>query len=221
MPPIDVGIAGSSARREYERRAAKRDGEVRDRWGDRVGGWVLKLTVEPQSTRAWAIGARGEEKLANALASVPGLEMLHDRRVPGTRGNIDHIAIAPAGVFVLDTKFYDGVIRIRNVGSIFRRDDRLYVGRRDCSKLARGMGWQVEAVVTAIAGASVDPPTPVVPVLCFVDGDWPLFGAPDVFEGVRLESERSVVKLFNATSALDGPAIVRLTRILAAALPSK
>jgi hypothetical protein len=125
----------------------------------------------------------------------------------------------PASSF--DTKFYDGLIRIRNVGNIFRRDDRLYVGRRDCSKLARSTGWQVDAVVAALRGANVDPMPPVMPVLCFVDGDWPLFGAPDVFEEVRLESERSVVKLFNATSALDRPAIARLTRILSAALPSK
>jgi Nuclease-related domain len=220
-PPIDVGVAGASARREYERRAAKRDAEVRSRWGDRVGGLVLKLTVEPQSTRAWAIGARGEEKLAEELASVEGLQMLHDRRVPGTRGNIDHIAIAPAGVFVVDAKFYDGVIRVRNVGNIFRRDERLYVGSRDCSKLARNMRWQVEAVVTALAHADVNPVPRVVPVLCFVDGDWPRFGAPDAFEGVRLESERSVAKVFNAEVGLDSDAIDRITRVLAAALPTK
>jgi hypothetical protein len=218
--PIDVGVAGASARREYERRSAKREDAVRGRWGDRMGGWVLRLTAEPQTTRAWAVGARGEEKLAAALASVPNLEMLHDRRVRGTRGNIDHIAIAPAGVFVLDAKFYDGVIRIRNVGNIFRRDDRLYVGRRDCSKLATNMAWQVEAVAAVLRSRNVDPLPPVIPVLCFVDGDWPLFGAPDVFAGVLLESERSVVKRFNG-SILDADAIAGLTRLIAGALPAK
>jgi hypothetical protein len=143
--------------------------------------------------------------------------MLHDRRVPGTRGNIDHIAIAPAGGFVIDAKFYDGVIRIRNVGNIFRRDERLYVGSRDCSKLARNMAWQVEAVSTSLSQAGIAPVPPVVPVLCFVDGDWPWFGAPDAFEGVRLESERSIAKLFDAECVLDSEAIDQVARILAAA----
>jgi hypothetical protein len=62
------------------------------------------VTSEPQSTRAWAIGAWGEEKLAEVLAGLDGLQVLHDRRVPGTRGNIDHIVIAPAGVFVVDPR---------------------------------------------------------------------------------------------------------------------
>jgi hypothetical protein len=182
---------------------------------------VLKLTTEPQSTRAWAIGARGEELLAAALADIPGIQLLHDRRVPHTQGNIDHIVIAPAGIFVVDAKYWDGTIRIRNVGSIFRRDDRLFVGRRDCSKLARKMTWQVEAVQSALQRSGIDPTPSIRPVLCFVDGDWPLFGAPDEFEGVRLESERSIRKLFTITSEIEPEPILMLTRALAIELPSK
>ena len=63
---------------------------------------MLALTDDPQSTRAWARGARGEEELAAAVAEVPGVRVLHDRRVPGTRGNLDHLVLAPAGVFVVD-----------------------------------------------------------------------------------------------------------------------
>jgi hypothetical protein len=68
---IDPGVAGRSARYEHERRAAKRETAVKERWGKRVGGFVLAVTEEPQSTRAWAIGARGEEKLAEALDGFP------------------------------------------------------------------------------------------------------------------------------------------------------
>lgn len=154
---IDVGIAGGSARREHQRRAAKRETEARQRWGDRVGGWVLNLTNEPQSTRAWAIGAVGEEKLAEALAGIPDLQVLHDRRVPGTRGNIDHIVIVQGGVFIVDAKHLKGEIRLRDRGGWFRTDWRLYVGRRDQSKLAAGLSWQVQAVVTALRSAGIDP----------------------------------------------------------------
>jgi hypothetical protein len=217
-PEIDVGVAGRSARQEHERRAAKREAKAKERWGERIGGVVLALTDEPQSTRAWAIGARGEEKLAEALA---GFNVLHDRRVPGTRGNLDHIVVAPAGVFVVDAKHLEGRIEIRNHGWFLRPDERLHVGRRDCSGLADKMGWQVAAVEAALRGAGLDPVPPIVPVLCFIDGDWPLIAPPNVFRGVRLEGPRSLRKRLVATSVLDEGTIARLIRILGAALPPK
>jgi hypothetical protein len=218
---IDAGVAGHSARREYERRADKRSAELRARWGDRVGGWVDRLTVEPQSTRAWAIGAGGEERLGAELADVLGIRVLHDRRVPRTRGNIDHIVIAPAGVFVIDAKDWEGTVRIRDMGGWFKTDLRLYVGRRDATRLAEGLGWQIDAVVRALSDAEVYPLPRVAPVLCFVDGKWPIFRPPDEFRGVRLESELSVQKLFAEADRLDVEAIDRVTWVLASALPPK
>ena len=78
--------------------------------------------------------------------ALDGSLALHDRRVPGTKGNLDHIVVAPAGVFVVDAKHLQGRIEIRNRGWFLRPDERLYVGRRDCSGLAAKMGWQVAAV---------------------------------------------------------------------------
>lgn len=218
-PAIDSGIAGGSARREYERRKANRETRVKGRFG-RFGAVVLALTDDPQPTRAWATGAHGEEKLAAALEGVDGLRVLHDRRVPRSRANIDHIVIAPAGVFVVDAKNLRGKIEIRNRGGFFRTDHRLYVGRRDCSALATGLGWQVEAVAAALTAAGVDPLPQVTPVLCFVDGEWPLFGAPDEYAEVRLEGTGSIRKLVAAPAVLDPPSIERLARLLSAALPA-
>ena len=68
-PEIDHGIAGRSARTEYDRRAAKREASITERWGTGFAAKVVRaLSTEPQSTRAWAIGAAGEEKLARELA---------------------------------------------------------------------------------------------------------------------------------------------------------
>src|SRR5260370_8573716 len=114
------------------------------------------MTDEPQSTRAWAPGASGEAKLAETLAAMPNLRVLNDRRVPGTRGNIDHLVIAPAGVFVVDAKNYRGMIEVRDVGGLFKIDKRLFVGRRDCSKLADNMGCQVESVLQALGVIVLD-----------------------------------------------------------------
>jgi hypothetical protein len=147
--------------------------------------------------------------------------VLHDRSVRGTKGNIDHIVIAPAAIFVVDAKKYDGQIHIRNRGWFFRPDYRLYVGRHDRSRLADGLAWQVQAVQAALQSAGVEPLPAVTPVICFVDGDWPLFSAPDSYAGVLLESERSIVKLLTASQQLDDTTIESLFRILARALPSK
>lgn len=219
--PLDVGIAGASARREHERRMANRDDANRRRFGHRIGGFVTAVTSEPQSTRAWATGARGEERLATALAGLDGVQLLHDRRILGTRGNIDHLVVGPAGVFVVDAKAYRGLIQIRNRGWFFKPEYRLYVGRRDCSQLALDLGWQVKAVEIALASANVDPMPPINPVLCFVDGEWPLLSPPNAFLGVRLEGTRSLRKLVSAEQHLDALAIEQLTVLLATALPSK
>jgi hypothetical protein len=182
---------------------------------------IERLTVEPQATRAWAVGARGEERLGAELAGVDGIRVLNDRRIGGTRGNIDHVVVAPAGVFVIDAKDWTGTIRIRDVGGWFRNDVRLYVGRRNATRLAEGLAWQVEAVQRALVGRNVDPLPRVIPVLCFVDGDWPILRPPGVFRGVRLESERSIRMLFNSPSTFDQRAIDRIARALALALPAK
>jgi len=218
---IDPGVAGGSAWREYERRRDSREARVRSNFGNRLGGILLAVTSEPQSTRAWATGARGEGKLADALADVPGIVVLHDRRIPRTRANIDHVVIAPAGVFVVDAKHYKGLIKIRDRGGLFRRDDRLFVGRRDCSKLVDGLAPQVDAVERALDAADVSSDITVTPVLCFVDGEWPILFPPSSFEGVRLEGKRSIKKLIISTRVLEADEIERLARILAVALPPR
>lgn len=220
VAPIDSGVAGRSARAEHDRREAKRDVAITERWGT---GFVAKVvravSVEPQSTRAWAIGAAGEEKLARELDGVPGLHMLHDRRVPGTRGNIDHIVVAPAGVFIIDAKNHQGSIGIHDRGGFFRTDYRLVVGGRDVSAMADKMVWQVEAVRTALE--RLDRAAPIIPVLCFLNVEWPLFRAPEEFRGVRIESHRSVKRLMTTRDVLGEAAADAIATLIADRMPAK
>lgn len=219
---IATGSAGASAHREYERRRASREARVKAQLGNVIGGVALALSGEPQTTRAWERGSLGEQQLAEALAGLDDLVVLHDRRVPRTRGNIDHIVVAPAGVFVVDAKRYEGVIRIRDRGGLFARDERLYVGSRDCSALATNMGWQVSAIAQALGAAGIDlDAVPVTPVLCFVDGEWPLLFPPESYKGVRLEGKRSIKKLVAGSQLLDRDQVERIGRVLAIAFPSK
>ena len=57
-----TGRAGASARREHQRRKDKREDGVRQAH-PHLGGLILALSDDPQSTQAWAVGARGEELL--------------------------------------------------------------------------------------------------------------------------------------------------------------
>ena len=119
-----AGIAGSSARREYERRRANDEQQLRRRWG-KLGGLAVALSDEKQSTKAWATGAAGEEKLGARLDSFSGesVAVLHG---PGTRTNIDHLVVTTGGVWVIDAKRYRGRPELRVEGGILGpRVDRL------------------------------------------------------------------------------------------------
>ena len=147
-PPEDAGVAGSSARREYERRKAKDEERLRQKWG-KLGGIAVALSDEKQSTKAWATGAVGEERLGARLDSLASesVAVLHDRRIPGTKANIDHIAITRAGIWVIDAKRYKGRPELKIEGGILRpRIEKVLVGRRDCTKLVDGVLKQVDLV---------------------------------------------------------------------------
>ncbi len=204
--------------REYQRRHGAREERVRQRWG-RLSGLVLALTDDPSATRVWQRGSQGESKLAAALGQLnrDDVIVLHDRRVPRTRGNIDHLIAAPTGVYVVDAKRYTGEVRVRDLSGLFRpRDLHLFVGRRECTKLADGMAWQVEAVRTALSErASV----PIIPVLCFIDAEWPLFGGAEEFRGVRLDGPRSLRKALSQPGPLTEEEIVEIAVVLSHQLP--
>ncbi len=172
------GVAGASARREHQRRQTKRDAAVRTKH-PRVGGLILALTDEPQSTRAWVRGAVGEERLAQRLNQLTekGVRLLHDRRIPGTRANIDHLAVTATGVYVIDAKRYAGRPHLRVDGGFLRpRTEKLMIGTRDHTKLLNGVHRQVQLVSAVLASCPEAHDNPVRGMLCFIDADWPLIG---------------------------------------------
>jgi hypothetical protein len=129
--------------------------------------WLAPSPEERRRRReeaSWTTGAEGEEKPAQVLARrCPGVPMLHDARMPRSRANIDHIAFAPTGVYVIDTKRYSGKVK---VVSSRRRGSRLMIDGRDRTKLIDGLHGQVELVSSLLAGVADD--APVHGCLCFV-----------------------------------------------------
>ncbi|MGN7246805.1 nuclease-related domain-containing protein [Janibacter anophelis] len=202
--------AGSSARREYERRRARDEERLRQKWG-RLGGVAVALSDEKQSTRAWATGAVGEERLAARLeaAASPTLAILHDRRIPGTRANIDHIAITPSGVWVIDAKRYKNQRPSLAIeGGILRpRVEKLMVGRGNRTNLVDGVLKQME-VVRPVLRELVDD-AKVTGALCFVDADWPLIGGSFTTRGVHVLWPKRLIKQLHT----EGPAVLDVTSV--------
>lgn len=128
---------------------------------------------------------------------------------------------APAGVFVVDAKNVRGTIEIRNAGYFWQKDYRLFVGRRDKTSYIEGFDWQIAAVKTALEVGGIEPLPSITPVLCFINGDWPFFRAPERYGDVRIEGPRSIKKLLTASTVLDTDGIDRIARVLAAQLPAK
>jgi hypothetical protein len=115
--PLERGSAGGSAARRYEHLHERREARARERFGH-LSGLYLGLTHDPQSTRAWEIGSSGERKLGAYLDTLDDdrtLFVFHDRRLPGTCANIDHIAVTRGGVFAIDAKNYTDIHRRRRL----------------------------------------------------------------------------------------------------------
>ncbi len=108
--------AGYGAEEQASRRARKvarlREEEAR---GGSVDAEVLRRAQQQQ--RNWSVGAEGERLVAASLAYLEryGWTTLHDVRWPGRKqANIDHIAIGPGGIVVIDAKNWSGRVAIAN-----------------------------------------------------------------------------------------------------------
>lgn len=136
---LDVGVAGASARRQH-RRLVEESGL----------GWISSLEA----------GAEDEELLAAHLARYcPEAIVLHDRAMPSARTNIDHLAVAPNGVWVIAAARASGWIKVL--------DDRLMIDGYDRSSLIARLSPQRDAVREAIHPLAPD--LPVHACFCFLD----------------------------------------------------
>lgn len=179
----------------------------------RIGGLLLALSGQPQHEVAWQLGARGEETVARLLASRlhPGVIVLHDRAVRGTRANVDHIAVAPSGVWVIDSKHHKGKVAVSR--PLFG-DAKLTIAGRDKTKLIDGLERQVDSVRQALPRLA--PAVPIHGALCFLNAELPLLGTPAV-RGFPLLHPKGLAKRINARGGMTD----REVRVVAVALADR
>jgi hypothetical protein len=207
------GVAGGSAQAMAERKRARREADVRAAH-PRLGGLILAVFEEPQDIKNWDKGAEGERTLGAGLDGLAdaGVITLHDRRRTGTTANIDHISIAPSGVWVIDAKHYKGKVLKRDVGGWLKVDMRLFVDRRNCTKVVRAMTKQAEAIRKALGDDWAE--VPVRPMLCFVDAQWSWPVKAFHLDGVVVAPPKAVRRLLLEPSRIAQAAIEQVAGTL-------
>jgi hypothetical protein len=207
------GQAGASALREHQRRRERREQRAGDKLG-RLGAFIARIADEPQTTKAWNQGGAGEVRAAARFTELlhgHGVRLLHDRRIPGHgNANIDHIAIGPGGITVIDTKTHRGKVRVERIGGLFSaRRSVLTIAGRNQTSLIDAIERQLELVRTALRRVG-DDQIDVRGGLCFPDVDGlPILDHLSARE-IIIDGPRPVAKLARRPGPLDPKTIDRI-----------
>jgi len=140
---------------------------------------------------------------------------LEDRRV-GIRSNIDHIAIVPTGVYVIDAKNWAGRVELKVGRSGGRQVKRLMVNGGDHTDLVSNMAWQIDTVLAALDGTEV----PITPVVCFVGEDnWARHHAGFDIAGVKVLPGGLLAELVRRNGSVNLSVRIECGRLISMQLP--
>jgi hypothetical protein len=218
---IDPGAPGASAAAEGSRRTGRRVDQVRRKYGDHAAE-VAREMAGRDAAASWGKGSEGESRLARYIAREVGdaVIALHDRLIPGTRGNIDHIFVAQTGVWVVDAKAYKGKVVRREIGPLWRRDNDLYIRGRNRTSLANGVRRQVDAVNAALRSDESLHGTDIHAALCLVESEWGLLDFPFQLGNVWVMYPGALKKRLRKNGPLSQEAMARIARRLDLSLPA-
>jgi hypothetical protein len=158
-----------------------------------AAGWGLRFRPSLDAV-AWRRGAEGERRTARLLDPLErhGWAVLHDLAVPNSAANIDHLAIGPGGVFVIDSKQYRGRLRLDALG-------KLWHGRHPLAPTVRTASWEADQAAQVLP----DPGMAVVPIVA-VHGAQVPWGKV-VTDGVPVVSARRLPSMLRALPVVLGP----------------
>jgi hypothetical protein len=158
-----------------------------------AAGWGLRFRPSPEAV-AWRRGSAGERRTAQLLGPLErhGWAVLHDLAVPRSRANIDHLAIGPGGVFVIDSKQYRGRLQLDPTG-------RLWHGRYPLAPTLQAASFEADQAAQVLP----DPGMAVVPIVA-VHGAQVPWGKV-VVGGVPVVAARRLPSMLRALPAVLGP----------------
>lgn len=177
-----------------------------------AGGTLFTVAVGrlPPEAMAWARGAEGERAVARWLEPLEaqGYVALHGRRIPGQRGDIDHLVVGPTGVFVIETKNWSGKVEVIA--------DRLFVGDHDRTWSVRQLYREAIAVQIALGDRLGRHHVTVTPLLCVLGGT----SGRSHLGGVAVVGRRELVRtILGRPQVLGEDAVLDLARVADERLP--
>jgi Nuclease-related domain len=158
-----------------------------------AASWGLRFRPSPDAV-AWRRGSAGERRTARLLGPLErhGWAVLHDLAVPGSAANIDHLAIGPGGVFVIDSKHYRGRLKLDGSG-------RLWHGRYPLAPTLCAVSFEADQAAQVLP----DPGVVVVPIVA-VHGAKVPWGKV-VMNGVPVVSARRLSSMLRELPGVLGP----------------
>lgn len=186
--------------------------------GDPVGGTAALREARVRRDHNFTKGAAGEYLMDVSLHRHlnESAVILTDRRVPGTNANIDHVVVAPSGIWIIDTKNWRGKIEYR-ASTKMGMDGRLYVDGKDRTSEVE----KIFNLVIPVAQVIGDKAVPIHQALVFIEGDWGNISATRILTsrpyqhlGVWITWPKAIWKKINEPGLLDKDAIERLGTLL-------
>jgi hypothetical protein len=116
---------------------------------------------------------------------------------------------------VIDAKNYRGMVEHRDVGGWLKSDLRVYIDGRDRTKVADGMGWQLDAVATALDGAVV----PLHAAVCLIEAEWKLWAKPFQHHGIWVTWAKKLAEMIADSGPLSPGDVTQIANRLAMVLP--
>lgn len=163
---IEAGVAGGSAAHHADQRrtvAARLAAEAE---------WLESVAADERDTAAQL------QQLSTAHS------ILHDLKLEGVQGNIDHLVIGPGGAFVIVTRRFAEQVSVRG--------EALFVGERSLQA-------ELEGVTTVAGRLTQQLGTPVVPVIGFHGGVLPA-AAPQQVAGVYIAAVENLARVITRAS---------------------
>ena len=150
-----------------------------------------------QRLRSFLKGAEGEETVARILSFLPANHtVFNDLQLDRGGPAFDHIVVAPAGIFVIETKNWQGEITFQN-GQV------LCNGRTPSRSPLKQVREEAAALLDHLSAAGC-PAATVYPVICFVGNN--LQDSLANVGGVRICTETNLRDFFENTLETPLPA---------------
>jgi hypothetical protein len=153
------------------------------------------------------------------LLETEGIIVLNDRRIPGSRDSIQLIAVSSAGVFVIGTKHYKGLVHTKRPGPIGALGPHeLHVGRRNCTAAVDEVAHQMEVVRSSLASTPWGSEVPVQAMLCLTRADWGFASAVQVSD-VWVGWPKLMAGRVQSPGVMDSPTVREVSAMIADRLP--